>query len=133
MRVPLWVRRSYLESNETATGRDAGEPPATRSAFDSVALPTIAATPPLDAIVAVRLSSPLVDGLRKPVLARLSPSMATMASSGVSVASVRSIGPTAPVRLNVPPPGNIAVAVIGQREPGDRSDAATLTWSYVRF
>src|SRR5258706_8146731 len=91
--VPVWVWRSYLESNETATGRDAGEPPATRSAFDNVALPTTVATPPLDLIAAFRSSTPPVDGLRNPVFARFSPSMATVASSGVSVPSVGSVGP----------------------------------------
>jgi hypothetical protein len=91
----------YFVLKSSITGRPDGEPPATSSAFEILAIPLMSLSSFLEAIVASTSSRPPrpTEGLRNPLAARLSALTVTFPSSGVSDASSWFIGPTVPANM----------------------------------
>src|SRR5437016_2417328 len=108
-----------------AGGSPAGVPPATRSALESFTLPLVSASPPREDTVPSRSTTPPrpAEESRKPVKARFSALIASLASSGVSEVSSWFTGPAVPASLNLPPCGRSAVTVTGNCETMETSEA----------
>ena len=123
--TPALLRRLYLVLKFTSTGTPAGEPPATRSALESFTLPLVSASPPREDTVPSRSTTPPrpAEESRKPVKARFSALIASLASSGVSEVSSWFTGPAVPASLNLPPCGRSAVTVTGNCETMETSEA----------
>src|SRR5206468_8176039 len=87
--TPASLRRLYFVAKFTVTGTPAGEPPATNSALDSLALPLVCASPPCEDRLASRSTIPPrpMEGSRNPVEARFNPATFSLAFSGVSAVS----------------------------------------------
>ena len=85
----MFPRRLYLVLKFTVTGTPAGEPPATKSALESLAFPLVCASPPCEERLASRSTMPPrpMEGSRKPVEARFKSVTLSLAFRGVSAVS----------------------------------------------
>ena len=133
LRTPEFLRKSYFVSKFTLTGTAAGEPPGARTALESLRVPFTTASPPCETMVASRSSKPPrpAEGSTTPEAARFIDEIVSLASIGVSAASVASSGPAVPSSLNLPPPGKSVLTWSGNFELLEISDVFTSTWSYV--
>src|ERR1700733_12301892 len=115
LRTPKFLLRSNLVLKSTIIGSRDGEPPEISTALDNLAVPLVSTLPFCRLRVSSRSRTPPspMEEVRKPVDARSRERIATLASIGVSEAFARSMGPTVPSKLNLPPPGRFEVTKTG--------------------